>query len=182
MRQKIRRTARAEMRQRLLIGLLALAVMATAHAQVTPIDFQVIHLPRHLSLPDAPYVAIRTQEAWDKLWPENSKTPNSPPIPKIDFKKFILLIAQTGVKPSSGYKIIFDSADAYPASMTAPPPNKMTTTVHVIEMSPGNCPVLTSLMSSVSYALIPQTTNEIRFVVTKADSNCASPVNPPFIK
>jgi hypothetical protein len=66
--------------------------------------------------------------------------------------------------------------------MTAPSPNKMTTTVHVIEMSPGNCPVLTSLMSSVSYALIPQTTNEIRFVVTKADSNCASPVNPPFIK
>jgi len=58
----------------------------------------------------------------------------------------------------------------------------MLTTVHVIEMSPGNCPVLTSLMSSVSYALIPQTTNEIRFVVAKADSNCVGTVNPPFIK
>ena len=165
------------MLQRLLIGLLASAVMATAHAQVPQIDFQVIHLPRHLGLPDAPYVAVRSQEAWDKLWSENSKTPNAPPIPKIDFKKFILLIAQTGVKPGSGYKIIFDTVDAGPA-----PSNKMLTTVHVIEMSPGNCPVLTSLMSSVSYALIPRTTNGIRFAITKADSNCASPVNPPFIK
>ena len=158
------------MPQRLLIGLLALAVMATAHAQVTPIDFQVIHLPRQYGLLNAPYVAIHTQEAWDKLRPENSKTANAPPIPKIDFTKFILLIANTGVKPSSGYKIIFDSVDTGPV-----PSNKMVTTVHVIEMSPGNCPVLTALMSSVSYALIPQTTNEIRFVAIRADSNCASP-------
>src|ERR1700722_12205954 len=163
MRQTARRQARADMPQRLLIGLLASAAMATAHAQVPQIDFQVIHLPRHLALPDAPYVAIRTQEAWDKLWSENSKTPNAPPIPKIDFKKFILLIAQTGVKPGSGYKIIFDSVDAGPAAS-----DKMLTTVHVIEMSPGSCPVLTCLMSSVSYARIPQTTNEIRFVVAKA--------------
>ena len=177
LRRTARRTARTDVLQRLLIGLLASAVMATAHAQVPQIDFQVIHLPRHLGLPDAHYAAIRTQEAWDKLWSENSKTPNAPPIPKIDFKKFILLIAQTGVKPGSGYKIIFDTVDAGPA-----PSNKMLTTVHVIEMSPGNCPVLTSLMSSVSYALIPQTTNEIHFVVAKAESDCGTPVHPPFIK
>jgi len=118
MRQGVCCTARADMPQRLPIALLASAVMATAHAQVTPIDFQVIHLPRHSGHPDAPYVAIRTQEAWDTLWPENSKTPNAPPIPKIDFKKFILLNAQTGVKPSSGYKIIFDSVDAAPRPPT----------------------------------------------------------------
>jgi hypothetical protein len=161
----------------LLIVLITLLIASTAHAQVPQIDFQVIHLPRHLGLPDAHYAAIRTQEAWDKLWSENSKTPNAPPIPKIDFKKFILLIAQTGVKPGSGYKIIFDTVDAGPA-----PSNKMLTTVHVIEMSPGNCPVLTALMSSVSYALIPQTTNEIHFVVAKAESDCGTPVHPPFIK
>jgi hypothetical protein len=85
MRQKGRR----DIQQGLLIGSIALAVASTAHAQVTQIDFQVIHLPRHQSFPDVPYVAIRTQEAWDKLWPENY--PNLPPIPKIDFKKFNLM-------------------------------------------------------------------------------------------
>ena len=107
----MRQTGRAAIAQRLLI-LLALVATATGHAQVTPIDFQVIHMPRHQGLPEAPYVAIRTQEAWNKLWPERSKNRN--PIPKIDFKHFILLIANTGVTPSSGYSRIFTSVDTGP--------------------------------------------------------------------
>ena len=153
----------------LQIGLLALVATETAHAQFTPIDFRVVHLPRTPAAAEH-YVAIRTQEAWAALRSGYSKLPNAPSIPKIDFKQFILLIANTGVKPSSGYKIIFDSVDVAPA-----PSNKMATTVHVIEMTPGNCPALAHLADSASYALIPQTTNEIRFVITKADSNCAGP-------
>jgi hypothetical protein len=160
------------MLQGLLIGLLAVISAGPVRAQVTPIDFQVIHLR---GVPAAPekYVAIRTQEAWAALWSANSKFPNAPPIPPIDFKHFILLIAETGVKPSSGYSNVFTSVDTLPASMTgAASSNKMVTTVHVIEMGPGNCPAFTVLRGSVSYALIPQTTNEIRFLVSKADSNC----------
>jgi hypothetical protein len=164
------------MPQHLLIALLALVATATAHAQVQHIDFQVINLPRTPAASEQ-YAVIRTQEAWTELWSINSKLPNAPPIPKIDFKHFVLLIASTGVKPSSGYKIIFDSVDTAPA-----PSKKMATTVHLIEIGPGNCPRLTALMASFSYALIAQTTNEIRFVATKADSNCAGPVNAPFIK
>jgi hypothetical protein len=89
----------------------------------------------------------------------------------------MLLIAETGVKPSSGYETIFESVNTAPDQS-----NKMVTSVHVVEMGPGNCPRMTQLTSSVSYALIPKTTNEIRFVVTKADSNCSDPVNPPLIK
>jgi hypothetical protein len=163
------------MQQGLLIGLLACIVAGPTHAQVQQNDFQVIHLPRRLL--DAPYVASRTQEAWEKLRPESSKNPNAPPIPKIDFKKFILLTANTGVKPSSGYKIIFDSVDVAPA-----PSNKMATTVHVIQMAPGNYPVLTALLSSVSYALIPQTTNEIFFSISRANGDCSPLVGSPFIK
>jgi hypothetical protein len=98
----MRQKGRADRRQRLLIALIASVVMATAVAQVTNIDFQVIHLPRLQRYPDAQYVAIRTPEEWAALWPEKSKDPNAAPIPAIDFKHFILLIAQTGVKPSSG--------------------------------------------------------------------------------
>jgi hypothetical protein len=173
----------------LLIGLLALLALGKADAQATSVDFQVIHLSG-VRGSIVNYLAVRTQEDWIKFWERGSLEPTlvgdpppattapRPPPPKIDFTRYILLIAETGVKPSSGYETIFESVNTAPDRS-----NKMVTSVHVVEMGPGNCPRLTQLTSSVSYALIPQTTNEIRFVVTKADSNCsAAPVTPPFIK
>jgi hypothetical protein len=75
------------------------------------------------------------------------------------------------------------SVDAVPASMTGPVTSKKdVTTVHVLELSPGNCPAFTALSSSISYALIPQTTSEIRFIVSKANSSCSTSVSAPFIK
>jgi hypothetical protein len=75
------------------------------------------------------------------------------------------------------------SVDAIPASMTGPITSKKdATTVHILEFGPGNCAVMTALTGSVSYALIPQTTNEIRFSISRADSNCAAPVTAPLIK
>jgi hypothetical protein len=171
---------RGEILQGLLIGLFALA--APAHAQAPGIDFQVIHLSRHPPTSEK-YTAVRTRKAWDALWPANAKDPNSPPIPIIDFKKFILLIANSGPKPSSGYSTVFSSVRDFPENMRgSASAKKMVTSVQIVEMSSGNCPVLTQLTNPVSYALIPQTANEIRFVVTKADSNCASPVTAPFNK
>jgi hypothetical protein len=169
--------ARPHIRQGLLIGFLALASAVAVHAQVTRVDFQVVHMQLQ-RVPDAQYVAIRTPEAWAAVWPTNLKDPNAAPIPNIDFTHFILLIANTGVKPSSGYMNVFASVDTVPASMTgAPPSNKPVTVVHIVEIGPGNCPVLTQLTSSISYALIPQTTNEIRFQVSNADSDCTAPVS-----
>jgi hypothetical protein len=165
------RQTRGGILQGLVIGVLIQCAAVSAQAQVTHIDFQVINLPRLQLYPEANCVAIRTPGEWAALWPDNAA-----PIPKIDFKHFILLIASTGVKPSSGYSSIFLSVDSLSASMAGPTASKKdVTTIHILELRPGNCPVLTALMSSVSYALIPQTTNEIRFVVSKADSNCASP-------
>jgi hypothetical protein len=183
----MRQKGRADIPQGLLVGLLALLGAATAHAQATSVDFQVVHLSG-VRGSKVNYLAVRSQNEWIEFWrsgslePTLSGTPQPataprPPPPKIDFSRFILLIAETGVKPSSGYETIFESVNTAPDRS-----NKMMTSVHVIEMEPGNCPRLTQLTSSVSYALIPQTTNEIRFVVTKADSNCSVPVNPPFIK
>jgi hypothetical protein len=185
----MRRKGRAFTPQRLLVGLLALVGTATVRAQAT-IDFQVIHLPRNGGS-EVHYLAVRSQAEWLQFWQSGSVEPtlagDPPPAsaaprptpPKIDFTLFILLIAESGVKPSSGYMNIIESVEAFPG----PASNKVVTSVHVIEMGPGNCPRMTQLTSSVSYALIPQTTNEIRFVVTKADSDCNSrPISPPFIK
>jgi hypothetical protein len=194
MRQRVRRKARALTLPGLLLGLAILLGAATVHAQLpSSVDFQVIHLTG-IRGSAVNYLAIRSQNDWNKFWqlgsveptlsgdpPPTTTTPR-PPLPKIDFKRYILLIAETGVKPSSRYENVFESVQTAPASMRGPPSDKMATIVHVIEMRPGNCPVLTELTSSVSYALIPQTTNEIRFSISRADSDCTTPVTPPFIK
>jgi len=177
------------MLQGLLIASLTLVVAGTANAQVKPVDFQVIHLSG-VRGSVVKYLAVRTQDEWIKFWQSGSLEPtlagDPPPAttaprptpPKIDFTRFILLIAETGVKPSSGYLDLFESVRTVPA-----PSDKIVISVHIIEVGPGNCPRMTQLTSSVSYALIPQTTNEVRFTITKADTYCTGPpVNPPFIK
>jgi hypothetical protein len=170
---------RAGILRSLVIGLVALVVTTLAAAQPIGIDFQVIHLSRYPATTEK-YTAIRTQEAWAALWSAESQYPNSPPIPVIDFKHFILLIADSGGKPSSGYSTVFASVRAYPES--AKGATASVTSVHVVEISPGNCPAMANLSYSIAYALIPQTTNHIRFEVSKADSDCSAPVHPPFIK
>jgi hypothetical protein len=177
-----RREARARIPQQLFIGLLASVAATLAVAQAPGIDFQVIHLSRHPPTLEK-YTAVRTQGAWDALWSADSKDPNSRPIPIIDFKRFILLIANSGMKPSSGYSTVFTSVRDFPEYMRgSASAKKMVTSVQVVEISSGNCPVMTQLINPVSYALIPQTTNEIRFSISRADSYCATPVIAPFIK
>ena len=167
----------------LLIGLFAL-ITFKADAQSASVDFQVIHLSG-IRGSVVNYLAVRTQDEWIKFWQTASLEPtlagDPPPAtaalrpspPKIDFSRYTLLIAESGVKPSSGYTTIFESVRTVPA-----PTGKMVTSVHIVEIKPGSsCPRLTELSSSVSYALIPQTSNEIRFVVTKADSDCNTPIN-----
>jgi hypothetical protein len=175
----MRQKGRAGILQQLLIGLLALMVATLAVAQAPGIDFQVIHLSRHPAIVEK-YPAVRSQEAWDALWPADSK---DPPIPIIDFKKFILLIANFGPKSSSGYSTIFTSVRNYPEAMNgAASSNKMVTSVQILEVSSGNCPVMTQITYPVAYALIPQTSNEIRFSISKANSDCSVPVSAPYIK
>jgi hypothetical protein len=96
----MRQKGRGRRLQGLPIGLLTLGIAASAHADVTPIDFQVIHLPRTLAPADH-YVAIRTPEAGAARWHESAKNPNAFPIPKIDFKHFVPLIVQTEISPAA---------------------------------------------------------------------------------
>jgi hypothetical protein len=169
--------------------LLALLAASTGQRSSSIRRFPSHSLIRSARISSQLYLAVRTQEEWIKFWERGSLEPTlagdpplattapRPPPPKIDFTRFILLIAESGVKPSSGYMTTFESVRTVPA-----PSDKMVKTVHIIEVTPGNCPRMTQLTSSVSYALIPQTTNEIRFIISRADSNCAIPIGAPFIK
>jgi hypothetical protein len=156
------------------IGVLACMAAINAAGQSSLVNFQVIHLPRAPNLSEKPYIAIRSAEQWAAMWHLPSKfvnkTASSPP--SIDFGHFILLIASTGVKPSSGYSIVFTSV------LDSEPTHPQSITVNVLELSPGSCPVLAKLTGTTSYILIPQTNKRIRFVVSKADSNCNGDAAP----
>lgn len=156
------------------IGVLASLAAINAAAQSSLVDFQVIHLPRAPSLSEKPYVAIRSAEEWAGMWHLSSKsadkTSSSPP--SIDFGHFILLVANTGVKPSSGYSTVFTSV------LDSEPTHPQSVTVNVLELSPGSCPAFAKLIGAMTYILIPKTNKRVRFVVCKADRNCNGDAAP----
>lgn len=58
-------------------------------------------------------LVVRDRDTWVQAWNRISSGPNSPPMPEIDFKREILVIAAMGLRPSSGYQIIIDKAYLY---------------------------------------------------------------------
>jgi hypothetical protein len=155
-----------------LIGLLALLATGTAFAQRNSIDFQVIHLDRLPNCSDGSYAVLRSEQDWIACWQKHQGESNQTPPPKlpVDFSRYTLLAATTGGKTSSGYEMIFTSVlDGMPGAIGGPH-----LSVSVLALSPGNCPRLTELTSSTSYALIPKTTKRIVFTTLRADRDCQS--------
>jgi hypothetical protein len=58
-------------------------------------------------------LVVRDRDTWVQVWNRISPGPNSPPMPEIDFKREILIVAAMGLRPSSGYQIIIDKAYLY---------------------------------------------------------------------
>jgi hypothetical protein len=155
----------------------ALGYLALLHFLFSPlaladdgIDFQVIHLRvRPASGPT--YVAIRSREQWDALVKSSAPTAPVPVAPPstIDFDRYTLRITDAGGKPSGGYFIVFTSVrDLHGEAIP-------TITVFILDLGPGTCPRTADLTNPIAFALIPKTSQPIRFVVSNADSNCNSP-------
>jgi hypothetical protein len=160
----------------LIVGLLSLLGAGAAYGQRNTIDFQVIHLDRLPTCSDGSYAVLRSEQDWIACWKKghaegrDASNQSPPPKPPVDFERYTLLVASTGVKPSSGYAMIFTSVmEGTSGSISAP-----YLSVSVLALSPGSCPVLTALMNSTSYALIPKTAKRIVFTTLKADRDCQS--------
>jgi hypothetical protein len=175
------------LKRRRLISRLTVAMtfllFSTASVSVThagPIDFRVVHFSAVPLASGDKYFAIRSPSEWTRLWRpgvndpvqsppsllSNSRGDSGPSVPpNIDFDHFTLLVANSGGKPSGGYKTIFTSVTK----------SAQGTSVQVLEIAPGSCPRLTVLTSSFAYALIPKTKGSIKFIVSKAESDCNTP-------
>jgi hypothetical protein len=166
--------------QHLLTGLALLIVSTAAHAQVGPVDFQVLHLRPLQNRSEERFVAIHTPKDFSAL--RGDSNPNTKPT--IDFDHYTLLIANLGQRPNSGYQVLIESIRIFPDSRPNSPKDKVTF-VNVLEIGSGNCPTAQEISYPVAFALIPKDSNEIRFSKTKADRNCnvpRAPPAPPFVK
>ena len=91
-------------------------------------------------------LVIRTQSAWEEVWNQlvaGRLVP--PPRPAVDFTREIVVIAGTGLKPSTGYEISIQGATA----------NRDEAVVQVRSTTPGNCVVATVITSSVDIVRMP---------------------------
>jgi hypothetical protein len=87
-----------------------------------------------------------------------------PPLPAdIDLTRETLIVATSGVKPSSGFVVLIQSVTE-------------SDEIHVslLETIPGpQCPRMTELTYPDAFALIPKTSKPIRFDITTATVDCS---------
>jgi hypothetical protein len=146
---------------------LALATEASA------VDYQPccgeMSLSSWASGPDQPlYTALRSTEGWKQLWPEIE--PRQPrdmtqigalPLPKIDFKKYTLIVTATG---KQGALISIQSITESSRAVR----------VSVVKKKLGtNCVVISATSYPIVVALIPRTQKKVRFEISEKVDDCA---------
>ena len=91
-------------------------------------------------------LVIRTQSGWEETWNQLVAGRLLPPArPAVDFAREIVVIAATGLKPSTGYEITIQGATA----------SRDEAVVQVRSTTPGNCVVATVITSPVDIVRMP---------------------------
>lgn len=156
------------------VVLLAIAVApATVVAREPAVDFQVISDLGFRSAKPI-YLAINSRDEWIDLWTRENTyvypkatTPESSPVPVLDFQKFTLLVASSGTKGNSGYSVAFSSVRESHGQIA----------VSVLDIGPGsNCPTSQEMTNPRVFALIPKTAKSINFFVRRAVKDCTTPL------
>jgi hypothetical protein len=115
---------------------------------------------------EAMFRAVHSQEEWNHLW-RSLETNIAEPredAPRVDFRKFTMLIAALGTRPTGGYTVSIQNARNEASEVI----------VSVLEVRPfGNdCIVTDSITHPIAIALIPKTDRPVRFEVGSANFDC----------
>ncbi len=107
---------------------------------------------------------VRDRETWVDVWTQIWKLQSpKPDLPAIDFDKEMVLVAALGERPSSGYSILIDSAQATVDQLS----------VSVRVVSPGSgCAVLTVMTQPVDVASVPRLDVGVQFVERSETLGC----------
>jgi hypothetical protein len=129
----------------------------------TPADSMFSHL-QYSGIVSRQRTVIRDSEDWLAMWakmvgPEAPK----PPVPDVDFSKYMIVLAAMGQKPTGGYSVAIDGVYQSKSYLYA----------SVTETSPGrNCVVTQALTTPVDAVLVPLSDSPIVFVEETAVDNC----------
>jgi hypothetical protein len=120
---------------------------------------------RHLSgLYEERMLAIRSHAEWQGQWRRiTARQGGPPPLPQVDFRSGMLLMAAMGPKPSGGYRAAIDKVLDQPGELLA----------FVRFVSPGRgCGAIAAVTSPVDIVRVPASPKNVRWVVERQTADC----------
>lgn len=108
-------------------------------------------------------VVIRDKASWANMWAAINGDGSVPALPDVDFTREILVVVALGERPTGGYSILIDRADAFDGSVE----------VTVRSVSPGpSCGVIAAFTQPVDIARLPRYDGPITFRETSEVKPC----------
>ncbi len=119
---------------------------------------------RHMSgLHAERLMAIRSEAEWLGQWRRINARQDTPPLPSVDFRREMLLMAAMGPQPSGGYRVEIDKVLDEPGELLA----------FVRFVSPGRrCGAIAAVTSPADIVLVPASEKTVRWVVERESADC----------
>lgn len=119
---------------------------------------------RHLSgLRQERLMAIRSPAEWLGQWRRINARQDPPPLPALDFRREMLLMAAMGPRPTGGYRVVIDRVVEAPGELLA----------FVRFVSPGRgCGAIAALTSPVDIVRVPASPKTVRWTVERQAADC----------
>ncbi|HEX9946649.1 MAG TPA: protease complex subunit PrcB family protein [Allosphingosinicella sp.] len=108
--------------------------------------------------------AIRGAAEWQGQWRRiTARQGDPPPLPPVDFRREMLLVAAMGPQPSGGYRVVIDKVIDVPGERLA----------FVRFVSPGRrCGAIAAVTSPVDIVRLPASPLNVRWVVERQAADC----------
>lgn len=116
---------------------------------------------------DSLRTVVRDSLLWRELWARiNQPFLPVPPLPSIDFRREMIVVAALGARPSAGYDVVIEGVEQDSAGIE----------IALRRQSPApGCPVAASMTQPLDLARIPASDHPVRFRERTVVIPCTSP-------
>lgn len=128
----------------------------TAAPQAQPVSDEFVHLiaGSRSGIGDSLRLVVRDSAAWQTLWSRITNGTGYPPIPRVDFRRDMVLVVTSGTRPSTRWEISIDSVSVRAGNLL----------VFVRQVVPDRCIVGGMLTHPFAVVRVPRSDRPIRFV------------------
>jgi hypothetical protein len=116
---------------------------------------------------DSLRAVVRDSALWRELWARiNKPFLPQPPLPTIDFRREMIVVAALGARPTAGYDVVIEGVEQDSAGIE----------IALRRQSPApGCPVAASMTQPLDLARIPASDHPVRFRERTVVIPCTSP-------